>query len=135
MSYTSPSNSDSDMVRFLIQDTDTTAESFTDAEIADVLDIEGGVYPAALMLVDQLLMRAAQKPSTRIGSLAHGAEVVGQLEKARARIVARMSKASGASPVTWGGATTSEQTTDEANTSLVQPVFTRDQHDYPGTED
>lgn len=52
MSYSgNPANSDSDAVRFLIQDTDTSNEDFSDSEIAYVLtQTSSDVYDAAIAL-------------------------------------------------------------------------------------
>jgi hypothetical protein len=71
LSYSgNPNDSELDAVRFLIQDTDTSAEVLADAEIQYLLDQNGAPLKAAIVAADALANRYATDSTTyRIGNV------------------------------------------------------------------
>lgn len=125
----SPGDSDLDAVRFLIQDTIEASAEMQDEEIDYLLDLAGSTGEAALMAARTLHAKYAKLVDREVGDLR-----IWYSQRARAwlqTIRSLESTLSTLSPVTvyMGGQDRSEQETDEANESLVQPRFRVGQND------
>jgi hypothetical protein len=136
-SYTSPGTSTKDLVRFYVGDCgkDSVWE-LTDEEITSALTIWTDALDCAAECCDSLAARYAAKVSTSLGNFTisdgaarfkHYTDLAMAL---RYRKASRL--ASTATPIV-GGRTISGRATLTDDTDAIQPAFTTEQHDYPGT--
>jgi len=114
-----------DEVRLLIGDTDTTAQLFSDEEIAAVLASAGGVRAAAAELALNLSARYARKADVGSGPLSVSWS---QVSKQFAELAARLrSTGTGASipVIVVGGSSRAQQQRMRSDTDLIQPDIRR----------
>ena len=133
-SYTSPDNSDSDMVRFRIGDTDTTDQLLSNEEIAAILAVQSDTTLAAAQCAEALAAKYARKASFGNMSLRVGAERFKQFKGLAATLRSQSSAdalAKGAA-ITVGGRLISEREALASDTSVVQPAFRVNDNDHPG---
>jgi len=131
-----PSYSDLDLVRFLIGDTDTTAQQLTDEEILGAITIAGGVYPAAIMAVRQLASYYARRADKSVGDLSisysqiakNYRDLVGQLQTQAITL-------GGTAPPYAGGISVSDKQIDEGDSDRVAPAFTVGMHSFDKNRD
>ncbi len=131
MSYTSPSNSDADWIRFRIGDTDTSNEILSDTEIGDALTEQTDRVLAAAMCAEAIAAEFARKAiDLKMGKLhADRRALADHYWKLAEQL--RTESGSYAEPFI-GGQTYSAKTTLRENTDLVPPRFERDQFDIEG---
>ena len=130
--YTDPSASDKDAVRFLVGDTDTTDQQVTDEEIAYALAAEGSVNQAAASIARSIAAKYARKVDKSVGDLKYS---YSQRQKAYLDMADRLEKdaaISGASPYA-GGISRSDKETVRDDDDRVAPRIRRGQMDNPGT--
>lgn len=116
-----------DEVRFLIQDTDTNDQLFSDEEIDYVMTVNGVGVSAALSLARRLLTKFARFVDSSVGAVSESASqrvaqyqaIIGDLE---------LSLSASAIP-TFGGVNVASNLTADQDTSQVQPAFKRNQFD------
>lgn len=118
--YTGPSNSDADAVRFRLGDTDTDAAYLTDAEVAYCLTAEGDdVTRAALRACDAIVAKLSRDPDASLpGSSVSWSQRVEHFRQLRADLQ-REATADGAVLSFAGGQTYSDRDTLGSNTDLV----------------
>lgn len=132
--YSDPSNSNLEEVRFLIGDTDSTDQQFQDAEITYLLTSEGSVTAAAVAAVRALIAKYARKVNKSVGDLrlsysdrtAHYKDLLKTLQARQGLKTA--------APIA-GGISKARKETVEQDTDRVVPFAERDQFDHPGTPD
>lgn len=120
--YTSPSNSTADAVRFLIGDTHDLTPIFTDTEIAWFITENGDKYAAAAAACERLAVEIAGIEGAKIGNV-----VVGQTADGYLRMAAMYRQKSAmryAAPFA-GGISKAQKDATAANADLVKPAFTR----------
>ena len=123
-----PSSSNRDLVRFLIHDTDTTAQLLTDEEIAGLLTIEGSARGAAILAAGSLSARFGRKASMSVGDLSIN---YGSISSFYASLVASLRRelvCSSARPYA-GGQSIADKDAKEDDDDRVRPSFRRDMHD------
>lgn len=121
-SYTSPSNSMADAVRFLIGDTNELAPIFTNTEIAWFLSEAGEKYAAAAEACDRLAVEMAGIEGASIGKVK-----IGQTSESYQKMAAlyrRKAALRNARPFA-GGISQARKDAAEADADLVRPSFTR----------
>jgi hypothetical protein len=123
--YSNPTASDKDKVRFLVGDTDTNGQLASDEEITWALT-EGGVYVAASLVAKAIAMSFARKADFTVSqdlrvSYTKMAENYGALADKLEN------KASKLAPLPYaGGISVSDKETYEDDTDRVTPVFQKD---------
>lgn len=143
-SYSDPSQSDKDAVRFEIQDTNSNAQLLSDEEINWAILSEttltagtpttlstGDLYRSAARCMEVLERLFAAQADTAIGSLhvtysKQAASYAQRAAELRARAI-------GMNAPYVGGLSKQEDKSDESNFDLVQPFFRRRQDDNPFT--
>lgn len=123
-----PSASNKDLVRFLIHDTDATAQLLTDEEIDGLLSIEGSARGAAILAAGSLSARFGRKASMSVGDLSIN---YGSISSFYTRLVASLRRElamSSALPYA-GGQSVSDKDTKEEDDDRVTPSFKRNMHD------
>lgn len=129
-----PSSSSRDHVRFLVGDTDTTAQQLTDAEVTAQLTISGGALSAAAALSRALAAKYSRKIDKSIDGLSlqwsqltkHYLDLAKQLESQGA--YSALSSSGGVDGAVYaGGIYQADTAADEVDSSLKQPAFKRDQ--------
>lgn len=124
-----------DEVRLLIGDTDTTAQLFSDEEIAAVLASAGGVRAAGAELALNLSAKYARKADVGSGPLSVSWS---QVSKQYAELAARLrSTGTGASipVIVVGGSSRAQQQRMRADTDLIQPDIRRGRFTSHQSED
>lgn len=127
-----PSSSDLDALRFLIGDTDTSDQQFSDEELNYLLDqTDDNVVAAALLAIDRLLIKYSRTPDQKTGDIdIKYSQRVEQLTKARASITA------GLAPVPYaGGISVSDMESVRDDTDRAGPIFALGMTDNPTYED
>lgn len=134
--YTDPSNSDEDAVRFLSGDTDSTKVQLQDAEITYLLTQSGGnVYLAAssaCLAIAALYARLADK---EVGDLVIDYSQRQQAYLDLADKLNSQAARKSAPSIYVGGTKVSEKELYEDDTDLVQPTFERDMFSNPSSEE
>lgn len=136
MAYSDPLNPIGE-VRFLIGDTDTNAELFSDVEVAYALQRKSdNVRAAAAMLARQL---AGSLPLRFTGyKLADyqdpkGADMAKAYMALALRLEGEAIAAAGADGIYAGGISVADKEAVASNTDRVKPAFARGMHDNQGT--
>ena len=113
-----------DEVRLLIGDTDTTAQLFSDEEIAAVLASAGSPRAAAAELALNLSARYARKADVGSGPLSVSWS---QVSKEFAELAARLRSTGGTSVpvIVVGGSSRAQQQRMRTDTDLIQPDIRR----------
>lgn len=133
--YSTSLTTSKDKVRFYIGDTDVTTGVFmlSDEEIAAVLALYSDVVDASCECLESLLSRFAFTPSTSTLGLSIGSERYQQV-KDRLKSLRSMKSQRALSAgcgITVGGRLLSERDELAADSDVVQPSFTINQHDHP----
>jgi hypothetical protein len=123
----SPTVDSRDEVRFLIQDTDTTDQLFSDEEIDYVMSVNGTGTAAALSLARRLLTKFARFVDTSVGAVSESAsQRVAQYQA----LIGDLELAMSASCLpSFGGVDVAANLGADQDTSQVQPAFKRNQFD------
>ena len=128
MSYSGdPGNSDSDFVRFLIGDTDTSAEIFTDDEIDYAITYFETPERAAYQLVNQLIAAFSRNPDKKAGgeSISYG-RTMSDWRKLKESLALK----AGAMGAYAGGISKADIQANEANTDMPTRDFNKDDFIY-----
>lgn len=123
-----PSSSNRDLVRFLIHDTDTTAQLLTDEEIAGLLTIEGSARGAAILAASSLSARFGRKASMSVGDLSINYGSISSFYGSLVASLRRELVCSSARPYA-GGQSIADKDTKEEDDDRVNPSFKRNMHD------
>lgn len=123
-----------DEVRLLIGDTDTTDQQLQDEEIAFLLTDEGGTYRAAAAAAEAIAARYARKADYSLGRNAL-TESASQKQQHYLDLAKRLRQKAARRTVTplAGGISVSQMESAEQNLDRVEPAFTRDMEQEPGT--
>jgi hypothetical protein len=132
-SYTGPSHSDNDEVRFLIGDTDTTDQQITDEEITYLVTREGSVFGAAVEACKSIAAKYARLVDKSVDGLSISFSQLQAHYSALSKTLSSKSSAKNATPYA-GGISVTDRNTDEADSDRVKPVFVRGDFDFPGNE-
>ena len=142
--YNVPAQDDHDRIRLLVGDTDTTDQQLQDEEIDMFLSLEGNSTPSTVTSTRPVLYRSAAASARAIA--AKYARLVSQTLGKRqdaysdlldhyqtlAKMLLDRASASGIAPRV-GGLSISDKISSQMDTDLVQPFFTRDMQQEPGT--
>ncbi len=131
-SYTDPSASDKDAVRYLVGDTDTTDQQTTDEEIAWVLTEEANVYLAGARVARSVSAKYARKADKSVGDLRISYKSTEEHYRSLAADLAARGAVRAATPYA-GGISEDDKLTDEENEDRVHPAFEIGMHDQPGS--
>ena len=123
-----PSANSKDLVRFLIHDTDTTAQLLTDEEINGLLTIEGSARGAAILAAGSLSARFGRKASMSVGDLSINYGSIASFYHGLMLSLRRELACSSASPYA-GGQSIADKDAKEEDDDRVKPSFRRDLHD------
>lgn len=120
-------------LRLEIGDTDENDPQFSDEILDYYLSIESTVLKAAIRAVEHLIAKYSRQVDRRIGDLALASS---QRIKSYRDLLASIKRRSAldAATVFAGGITISNKQSYEDNTDLVNPRFSRELHQHPGTE-
>lgn len=121
-----------DAVRFLIQDTDTTAGKVTDAQIAFALVDEANAYAAAALCCESLVALAGSVKSRSIDDTSVTYDV--GFYQALAVQLRRKARAKYEGPF-CGGISADDKDTTSSDSDYIAPDFKRGMFAYPGTGD
>ena len=136
MTYHAPEVSALDEVRFLVGDTNTSREIFSDSEIVYALNRKSSPKAAAAFLARQL---AGSLPLKFTGyKLADytdpdGSKMAQAYLSLAARLEAELIAAAGAAGVYAGGISVSDKAAVASNTDRVTPAFSVGMHDNQGS--
>lgn len=135
-SYTDPSASDKDAVRYLVGDTDTNDQQTSDEEIAWALTEYPKVkYAAALVCRALAAKYASCAVGVRVGDVQiSNAAAVSKEYAARAKDLDPngLTKSTAIVLPKFGGLSISEKQTLSEDADAVQPAFSRAMNDIPG---
>lgn len=123
-----PASSNRDLVRFLIHDTDTTAQLLTDEEIDGLLTIEGSARGAAILAAGSLSARFGRKASMSVGDLSINYGSISSFYGSLVASLRRELVCSSARPYA-GGQSIADKDTKEEDDDRVNPSFKRNMHD------
>jgi hypothetical protein len=133
--YTDPSNSNSDAVRFLIGDTDVADAALTDSEIAFALtQAENDIYLAAAMCARAIGAKYASDTDQRFENVwSNGSSTADNYYKLAVRLESQSKKfgSKGFGVPLAGGITVSGIRANDENDDRVQPKFKQDQFANP----
>ena len=130
-----PSSDAKDAVRFLIGDTDETDPLLQDEEIVWLISEQGGSYSAGAAACRAIAAKVARQVETVFGALMK-AKLQQKHQHYLALATELESQGAIQSVSPWAGAISEAwKETKELEDDRVQPLFTRDLHDYPQTED
>lgn len=123
---------DTDTLRLLLGDTDTSDELYTDAQLQSFLDLYGSVNAAAAAAADGLAARFARQVDKQVGDLrlaagqkfTHYQALAKRLRSTASRLVAPYA----------GGISVADKQTREQNADRVEPTFTLDGMTNLGSE-
>ena len=130
-SYTNPSASDKDAVRYLVGDTDTTDQQTTDEEITWVLTEESNIYLAGARVAKAISATYARKADKSVGDLRISFKSTKEHYEALAANLEARGATRAAAPYAGGISKTDKETVEE-DTDRVEPAFEIGVHDYPG---
>lgn len=129
-SYDPNEDTDLDVVRGIIGDTDTTDQLLTDEKIEAELARHGSVTAAAIACAESLAALFARRVDVRFGPSSESASQVYAHYK---ELIARLRKNLTFAAVPFaGGISKVDKQTREADTDRVEPVFTKEQFDFEG---
>jgi hypothetical protein len=124
-SYTDPSNSDSDAIRFYCGDTEEGEYYASDEEIAFALDERGTVLLAALSIAEYIYRKLAKRTDKKNGQYSVSAsQKFEQYGKVVESIKDKIALESVGVPFA-GGISKADKATREADTDRTLPSFTR----------
>ena len=131
--YSDPTESDKDAVRFLVGDTNSADPLVTDEEITYLLAEHGDVFPAAIAAAESLAYKFAREVSHSADGLSwsgsdlhkHFLTVADRLKQTH-----RRSRAKSARPYV-GGISRVEREKDDADDDLIQTHFRSGGMDNP----
>ena len=133
-SYSDPSASPKDAVRFLVGDTDTTDQLINDEEIEFLVDEFGDVYTAAGSVAESLAAKFAREVTHSGDGLSYSGNQLYQhytdLAERLRRLAARRRR-SGAGPYV-GGISHRERELADADMDKIPTSFRSHMHDHPG---
>lgn len=119
-SYTSPSHSVRDAVRFEIGDTVSTDPQLSDEEIDYILTQRATVGQAAVLCIDHLIAKYSRLVTQSVGSVSVSyGDRIRQFKELLARLRLRTSRA----PIVIGGTSVSEKAAADEDTDRDAPVF------------
>jgi len=126
-----PSASSLDAVRFYIQDTDTSDQLFSDAELNFLLTSYTNPLAAAMQACRTLVAKYARAVDSSVDRVSESAS---QRMKQYSELATQLERRLGslALPV-MGGRKYSEKDTLESDTDAIQPAIRRGQFDFPGS--
>mgnify|MGYP001553039507 CR=1 FL=1 len=128
-----PSSSETDEVRFLIGDTDTSNEILTDAEIDYTINDKGSVSAAAVACAEAIAAQYAKKADKSVGDLKISySKLYDTYIKLANRLKQKASLKLG-KPYA-GGISIEDKESVEEDTDRVQPRFERDKFSYKQTD-
>jgi len=130
--YTDPSTSDRDAVRFLVGDTDTSDQQVTDEEIAYAISSEGSVKTAAAFVCRTIAAKYARFVDKSVGDLKLS---YSQRQTAYIKLAEKFesdSSISNAAPYA-GGISRADKETVETDDDRVDPRFRRGMQEHKGT--
>lgn len=133
--YSSPSDSPKDAVRFLVGDIDDNDILLQDEDINFLLEEEDNVYYAAAEAAERIAAKFAREiDATAEGQNYRGSQLFSHYKELaeRLRYLARRQNAKGAEPYA-GGLSHHEREMDDADPDLVRSAFRSHKHDYPGS--
>lgn len=125
-----PAASDLDMVRFLIGDTDTADQQLFDAEINALL-ASNSVIGAAVQCCQTIAAKYARKADKSIDDLRLSYSQISKSYYELAKSLRSSPQAIAAVAPYAGGISISDMQTNEENTDIPAPAFTRDLHNDP----
>lgn len=130
-SYTDPTASDRDKVRFLVGDTDSTDEQLQDEELDWLIGENKNVYAAASEACEALASKYARQVTKSVGPLMIQAQQKKDQYEDRAEKLRAMAARRGSVPVPYaGGLSVTEKDTDVLDTVLIQPRFRVGDHEH-----
>lgn len=130
-----PSSSNLDKVRFLIGDTDTTDQQLSDEEITSMLaDNSDNPYAAAIACAEGLVSKFSRKVQKSVGDLSISYGETANNYRTLLGDLRRKASIQLCTPYA-GGISISDKETDEEDSDLVKPAFTRDMHDIESPND
>jgi len=119
-----PANNAIDATRLEIGDTTQSDPQLTDAEITYAISVEANLYGAAARCCEFLARKFAREVTRQLGSLRLEAEARSQRYMELAKELRR--KALGCRVPYAGNMAVADKDSDEADSSLRQPLFTTD---------
>jgi hypothetical protein len=120
--YTSPSNSTADAVRFLLGDTNENSPLFTDTEIAWLLTENGDKYTAAAQGCEMIALELAAVEGSTVGDVSIGKSSAAYLQMAAN--YRKRSALNNARPFA-GGISQAQKDATRDDEDQVKPSFTR----------
>lgn len=133
--YTAGSGTAKDRVRFFCGDVDTSSQMISDEEITDMLSLySSNVFRAAAAVCRNFAARFSRKADAAIDDMRKSLSQLSTQFAARAEELEAQAS-SGTStgtvlPMPWaGGVYVADKEEREADTTLIQPFFTRDMID------
>lgn len=135
--YSDPSSSPKDAVRFLVGDTDEDDQLIQDQEIEFFLDEFNDTYLAAASTAEAIASAFAREVAHSGDGLSYSGNQLQQhyAEMAeRLRFLAKRKARQGAEPYA-GGISWREREKDDNDSDLITTSFRSHMHDYPGTRD
>lgn len=122
--YTDPSTSNRDAVRFAIGDTDSTDPLVTDEEIAYLLTSLGSVASAAVAACEHLAMKFAREVDRQVGNLRLSSS---QRSKQFAELAVMLRRRFAVTGIPYaGGLSIAGKLTNAADSDRVKPRFDRE---------
>lgn len=129
--YNTALTAEKDQVRFTIGDTDSTAELLSDEEITWAISVESSMWGAAARCCESISRNFLRKADVRIGR--GGTTLTYSTAAAQYAQMAKDLRArANAMNVPWAGGRVIQDKLDlAADSSLVQPIFTKGLEDNP----
>lgn len=132
-SYSNPSASAKDAIRFLIGDTDTTDQQLQDEEITYLIGLYPSPYSAAANACDALANKYSRQVQKSVGRMSIAAGERCKAYRTAAAELRRKRSTEGLS-MFIGGRTISGKETFADDSNAVQPSFAIGQDDFPETQ-
>ena len=127
-----PSESDKDTVRFLIGDTCFEKQQLTDEEIEWILTEEANTYLAAARACRSISAMFARRADRTVGDLSIKYTTIRDQYDTLAKDLESRGATRGAA-IYVGGISKADKEAVEENDDRVEPAFSRDMHDAPGS--
>lgn len=120
-------------VRLIIQDTSSTGALFSDEEIQFFIDTESNVFGAVSLAAYTAKAKFAQSVSKTVGKLSIELQQKAEHYGALGDKYALLAQTKGTVQLFAGGLSITGKEAELANSDRVDPKFTRDQDQFPGT--
>ena len=120
-------------VRLLLQDTSSTGATFGDSEIQFFIDTESNVFGAVALGAQTKAMKFGESVSKTVGKLKIELQQKQEHFRDLAKEYRDLSLTKGTVQLFAGGLSVSGKAAQRADTDRVDPKFTRDQDQFPGT--